>query len=199
MEKNKIQDSINLNLKLLERLNGNLSISSQENKNILSNKIKELTDTISFDKKKLDLVVDVQAPKKTLPGPNKEVDPLKKRNRNFKHKKFQYTKEVFPDYAYQNYIKIAETIPEYMLKMLEKLPNNKGIIWRTIRMYGNLPRTNNYAVHMDERKNGEMFIHETTPSHQNLYRKNKNGTMGDLCNSMVRRKKKLSLIKGCVA
>ena len=120
-------------------------------------------------------------------------DTLKgtQRNRNFKQKYKVIEQKEKIDNSYINYLKIVESIPDYMTKTLEKMPNNKGIIWRGIRLYGKLPRKDS-NVYLDERKFGEMYIHEITKTHANLYRKNKNGTMGSMLSSTIRKIKKFN-------
>lgn len=105
------------------------------------------------------------------------------RNRNFKQNYYKNNNIIektkrYIDSFYDEYLKIEETIPDYMIKNLEKMPNNKGYIWRGIRLYGklNVPNSSNAkTVYLDERKHGEMFIHEITPVVENLYKKNGNG------------------------
>lgn len=105
------------------------------------------------------------------------------RNRNFKQNYYKNNNIIektkrYIDSFYDEYLKIEETIPDYMIKNLEKMPNNKGYIWRGIRLYGKLtvPNSSNAkTVYLDERKHGEMFIHEITPVVENLYKKNGNG------------------------
>lgn len=124
-------------------------------------------------------IYDLHYSNNVVPGEiNKTV-----RNRNFKQNYYKNNNIIektkrYIDSFYDEYLKIEETIPDYMIKNLEKMPNNKGYIWRGIRLYGKLavPNSSNAkTVYLDERKHGEMFIHEITPVVENLYKKNGNG------------------------
>ena len=53
-------------------------------------------------------------------------------------RKFRRTKwEMIRSYKY--YIRCVDSIPDYMIKKLNNMPNNKGYIWRGVYCYGNLP------------------------------------------------------------
>jgi len=127
------------------------------------------------------------------------------RNRNFKQNYYKNNNIIektkrYIDSFYDEYLKIEETVPEYMIKNLEKMPNNKGYIWRGIRLYGKLAVTNSLnskTVYLDERKHGEMFIHEITPVVENLYKKNGNGYgKHQLVSNTVRKIKKHTPLHG---
>jgi hypothetical protein len=199
-KKKKLEICIKSNEKVLQRLENNLMNNNIENNKALSAKINEIKNIIDTKKNKLEECNHESSQSIVKPGDkfsnNKnEVGSDKKgRKRNFKQKSFktiepkndEKKKTVYIDNNYINYLKIEETIPEYMSKLLMKMPNNKGFVWRGIRLYGKLPRINN-IVYLDERKAGEMFVHEITPTHTKLYRKNKNGTLGSMISSNIRK------------
>jgi len=195
-KKKKLEICIKSNEKVLQRLENNLMNNNIENNKALSAKINEIKNIIDKKKSKLE-ECDLSVPVVKLINNKNEVGSSgdkKGRNRNFKQKSFkpiepkndEKKKIAYIDNNYINYLKIEETIPEYMSKLLMKMPNNKGFVWRGIRLYGKLPRVNN-IVYLDERKAGEMFVHEITPTHTKLYRKNKNGTLGSMISSNIRK------------
>lgn len=40
------------------------------------------------------------------------------------------------DKSYQYFLKINDTVPDYMLKKLKNMPANKGYIWRSVFCFG---------------------------------------------------------------
>ena len=191
-----------------------LTAKISELKNTIDNEKNKLNDFETKDEiteTKFALLGEIKKGGRVSGDIKKETTALgggdkKKRNRNFKQKSFKAIEKKnlekkmigggvveaveVVDTNYINYLKIEETIPEYMSKILLKMPNNKGFIWRGIRLYGKLPRTQQNVVFLDERKAGEMFIHEITPTHAKLYRKNRNGTLGSMVSSNIRKIKK---------
>jgi len=75
-------------------------------------------------------------------------------------------------YAYKLYNKAIETLPEYMLKNLNEMPNNKGYIWRSCQFFGKLKEQNNQPVILFE-KSGKniLLIHEITQSEHKIFKK----------------------------
>ena len=74
--------------------------------------------------------------------------------------------------AYNNYLKIVDTIPDYILKNLSEMPNNKGYIWRGITCYGEKDDNNSKSTVLFERKRGGLLvIHERTPTEYKIFHK----------------------------
>jgi hypothetical protein len=72
-----------------------------------------------------------------------------------------------------------ERLPDYIRTNLQRMPNNKGYIYKGIHYYGALPaERNNDLVILFERPPGmsDMLIHEVKPGHYHrILQKNKNG------------------------
>lgn len=72
-----------------------------------------------------------------------------------------------------------ERLPDYIRTNLQKMPNNKGYIWKGIHYYGILPaEKNNELIIMFERPPGmtDMLIHEIKrKSYYKIFQKSKNG------------------------
>jgi hypothetical protein len=74
--------------------------------------------------------------------------------------------------SYQYYLKNVNSIPAYIQRNLEEMPNNKGYIWKGIMCYGSLPPEKNRPVTMFERyKEGLLIIHEWTAREYKVYHK----------------------------
>ena len=73
-----------------------------------------------------------------------------------------------------------ERLPDYIRTNLQKMPNNKGYIWKGIHYYGALPaEKNNELLIMFERPPGmaDMLIHEIKQgSYYKIFQKSKNGS-----------------------
>lgn len=65
------------------------------------------------------------------------------------------------DRSYKYYCKVCDNIPDYILKNLKEMPNNKGYIWKDVYLYGELPSEDNKPRVMFEKPNREvLYIHE---------------------------------------
>lgn len=74
------------------------------------------------------------------------------REANFKQKDMERT--------YKYYLRICDSIPDYMVKKLNNMPNNKGYIWRGIYCYGKLPLEPGEPTVMFEKQKDLLIIHE---------------------------------------
>jgi hypothetical protein len=70
----------------------------------------------------------------------------------------------------KKYFSILETVPDYIIKNLKTMPNNKGYIWRNVRFYGCLPAESNKDI-LFQKIDGELYIHEITNSVHKIYKK----------------------------
>ena len=68
--------------------------------------------------------------------------------------------------AYKYFNSVSDTIPEYLMKKLKQMPNNKGYIWRGVYFYGQKPAEKNRPITMFEKNKGVLKIHEW---HENKY------------------------------
>ena len=75
--------------------------------------------------------------------------------------------------AYMQYLNIVDTIPEYISKNLEEMPNNKGYIWRGIQCYGKQPEggNSNSTILFEKQKGGLLIIHDRTPTEYKIFHK----------------------------
>jgi len=80
-----------------------------------------------------------------------------------------YQKDI--DRGEKFFFKLCNTIPEYMLKKLSKMPNNKGYIWRGVSCFGDLPRDKENKTVLFERHMGVLRIHEFYPDMIEIWEK----------------------------
>jgi hypothetical protein len=89
---------------------------------------------------------------------------------------------------WQYFVKTRETIPEYMIKKLKNMPNNKGYIWKNIYCYGERPAVIGEPVILFEtQKDGVLVIHETTDKEYKIWYKK--GTAKKTLHSCTPRRK----------
>ena len=65
--------------------------------------------------------------------------------------------------------KTEKYFPEWKLKKLKNMPNNKGYIWRGIYYYGYKPAIKGAPVNLFEQKGKKLFIHEITKQFHKVY------------------------------
>jgi hypothetical protein len=150
---------------------------------ILKIKQKELQDNIC--RKKDDIEKLKLSEQEVLSG-NKDDEIIKKNtpkpvaNPKPKPKKIIYkkpeTKHYEPSkrdfqYHYDHMMKITDTIPDYMKRNLEEMPNNKGYIWRGCWFFGKLPAYKGENVVLFEKGRNSMKIHETDGQNYKVYEK----------------------------
>lgn len=104
--------------------------------------------------------------KKKKEEKKREKDEKKKITKEYWDKvksdsKERYDKKRDIKYQYKYFTKVCESIPDYLLKNLKKMPNNKGYIWRGVYCYGDLPAEENQPnVLFEKKKGGILLIHE---------------------------------------
>mgnify|MGYP001589156443 CR=1 FL=1 len=60
------------------------------------------------------------------------------------------------------YEKYSDTIPDYIIKKLKSMPNNKGYIWKNMWVLGEKPKEDDtYTLY--EKRDGISYIHEYKP------------------------------------
>lgn len=101
-----------------------------------------------------------------------------KDNKDNKHDVKRKTKEdrksgyqTKRDKEYEHFLRVCDSIPDYMLKKLKTMPNNKGYIWRNVFCYGNLKAEEGQPTIMFEKKNGILVIHEWTNTEYKIWHK----------------------------
>lgn len=76
------------------------------------------------------------------------------------------------DRSYRHFSRACGSIPDYMLRNLSDMPNNKGYFWKSVACYGDLPAERGKpTVLFDRRRGGIMVIHEWTPGEYKVYEK----------------------------
>ena len=76
------------------------------------------------------------------------------------------------DRSYRHFIKASAQFPDYLLKKLKNMPDNKGYIWKGIWFLGYKPSKQTYPIRMFERTYDKMLlIHEYTKTHYRVYEK----------------------------
>ena len=92
------------------------------------------------------------------------------------------------DKNWQFFVKTRDSIPDYMIKKLKTMPNNKGYIWKNIYCYGERPAAPNEPVIMFEnQREGLLIIHETTDKKYKIWYKK--GTSKKILHSCTQRRK----------
>lgn len=66
------------------------------------------------------------------------------------------------DRAERRFHTISATLPEWLVNSLERMPNNRGHIWKGIHCYGSKPAQSR-TCYLQERIDGKQMIHEITP------------------------------------
>jgi hypothetical protein len=73
--------------------------------------------------------------------------------------------------SYQHFLRTNDSIPHYILRNLENMPNNKGYIWKGIICLGELPEETKYPLTLFERQKGLLIIHEWTYYEYKIFHK----------------------------
>ena len=108
---------------------------------------------------------------------NRKKEAKQKINKDFTNKSHnldRYTSSNSREIAkaYKYYVRTCNSIPDYMIKKLKQMPNNKGYIWKDIYCYGELPEEKNKPVTLFEKKHDNLLvIHEWTNSEYIIWHK----------------------------
>lgn len=86
-------------------------------------------------------------------------------DREFRLKKYEI------DRTYKYFLRVCDSVPDYIRKKLKNMPNNKGYIWRGVRCFGELPEELGQPVVLFERMKDILVIHEWTNSEYNIWHK----------------------------
>jgi hypothetical protein len=80
--------------------------------------------------------------------------------------------EYYLNKEYERFIKICDSIPEYIERNLKEMPVNKGYIWKGLWCPGKLPADNTKQIIMFEKLyNGVLRIHEIDDEYKRIYEK----------------------------
>lgn len=89
---------------------------------------------------------------------------------NYKNKRNEKDMDNYLKYFYS----VCDTIPPYMKKNIDEMPNNKGYIWRGVHFFGKLPEESGPVVLFEKQKNGVMKIHEWFNSIYRIFERKNN-------------------------
>jgi hypothetical protein len=79
------------------------------------------------------------------------------------------------DGQYEHFQKACGSVPEFMLKKLRVMPNNKGYIWHGVYCFGELPAERGQpTLIFDRQRDGTMIIREWTPRECKVWLKPEN-------------------------
>ena len=167
----------------IEKLNNNIDVKKKDVEDLKEELLKvnsgQLDDDINNEYKnnKKDQIknnIERQKAKKEKQEENKEKKEISKEYwkgiMKASHNKRQQEKDIKYSYKYLN--KVIDTIPEYILKNLKEMPNNKGYIWRGVHLYGKLKEQKGPRVMFEKKKGGILIIHENTSKEYRKYEKN---------------------------
>ena len=102
---------------------------------------------------------------------NKELSKIYKQNVIAESRDYrQYQKEM--SYAHKYFNKVCEQLPDYMIKNLSEMPNNKGYIWRGVHFYGDLEIQPNEPMILFEKQKNILVIHEYNQTEYKRFEKN---------------------------
>jgi hypothetical protein len=73
--------------------------------------------------------------------------------------------------SWQYFVKSKDSIPDYILKKLKSMPNNKGYIWKNIYCFGERPASIHEPIILFETQKDILVIHETTNSEYKIWHK----------------------------
>lgn len=130
--------------------------------------------------------------KKDIEKEDKKVLEIKSKvfydNGKNSDKKFRYTQRDM-DKSYQYFLKINDTVPDYMLKKLKNMPANKGYIWRSVFCFGEQKAELHQPLFMFETRKGVLITHEWTVTDYNVWEKQENS------NRILKHSEKRKVIK----
>ena len=75
------------------------------------------------------------------------------------------------NYAHKYFNKVCDQLPDYMVKNLSEMPNNKGYIWRGVHFYGDLEPEDGPTILFEKHQN-ILVIHEYFENEYKRYEKN---------------------------
>lgn len=75
----------------------------------------------------------------------------------------RYMKKVW-EREFERYTEVSSQLPEYIIKSLVSMPNNKGYKWRGIIFYGYLPDDNGPSVIFEKKPDGTIISESTSTS-----------------------------------
>ena len=108
----------------------------------------------------------------------------------------RYYKYKEMDRSYRHYLKASGQFPHYLQKKLNKMPENKGYIWKGIYFFGLKPTEKKYPLRMFERTyDKKLLIHEYTETYHRVYEKDQKRRREILIFERTRRKKHVPTLK----
>lgn len=135
-----------------------------------------------FDNELVEIATDKKAKELPIPKQKKVNNQIMSGKRSENNVK----KEIEKNWQY--FVRTRDSIPQYMLKKLKNMPNNKGYIWKSIYCYGERPANIGEPVILFEtQKEGLLVIHEITEKEHKIWYKK--GTSKKILHSCTPRRK----------
>lgn len=75
------------------------------------------------------------------------------------------------EYALKYYYKVCDSLPEYIIKNLENMSENKGYIWRGVYFFGKQKTNKKQPLILFQKIKGELYIRETNDTEIRIYKK----------------------------
>lgn len=183
---NRLQNSqinINFNKQQIEKL----SIKNEERYKILD-ELKQKNKDLELGILDAELNTEYETVQKILQKKNAEANKKKQDIQDLKKadkiKSQIYSKADFTADKQNRYIKneidrsekyffrLCDSIPDYMLKKLKKMPNNKGYIWKGVYCFGELPPDKENKIVIFERCERDILrIHEWYENYNEIWEK----------------------------
>jgi len=127
------------------KLDEEISESARKNNELVEEKK-------ALKKKKKELIEKDKAERK-----KKSMDYYNKTRSIQREERYE---EKNKNYYQKYFFKVEKSIPGYLLQKLNKMPNNKGYIFRDVYLYGRLPCDKSNKTTLFETKNKVQYIHE---------------------------------------
>lgn len=96
-------------------------------------------------------------------------------------------KEYYYKGALRHFDKAQESLPDWMKSELTNMPNNEGVVWKSVHFYGMKPPNNHPYTQVTEYKKGLKVIHRWDNNTMSIYEK-KGGGREVLVSQEMRRK-----------
>ena len=138
---------------------------------LLDDEIKEKYKDVALEiKTKEEETSKKKLEKKTHDQKNSQISKnIYNQQRNFDYKVRQSKREM--DRSYMFFCRTIDSIPDYIINKLKKMPNNKGYIWKNIYCYGELPSDSNTITLFEKRRDNILLIHEWVNNTYNIWKK----------------------------
>jgi hypothetical protein len=89
-----------------------------------------------------------------------------------KKRDVEYDEQRNNDYMYSRYMRVVDSLPDYMRRNLAEMPSNKGYVWKDCWFFGEKLTNARYPLIMFEKmRNKTLRIHEVTKNEYKVFEK----------------------------